>query len=159
MAQADAHIAPATAPLDAGDRFLIRLFAVFAGMGLILSAAGIWVLASDAFSIWVKMAISLVFLVLGAIALAPRSARKPLGQAPLEIEIDAEARVLRIVEQGRDGEREVGACYGFDRLGRMDLRAHSFTACDREGRLLLRIPLHSRAEERRLFEAVRAVQA
>lgn len=143
-------------PRQAGDAFIRRLACGFAGMAFVFASLGIWLVpVSEGMAPAIKFGVSFGFFIVGLLLMVPHTAAPHTPLAPMSVDVDRTAREVRLLEHKHDGRVVIGARIGFDRIGTMDVTDHVCIAKDHAGHVLLRVPLTSRAAQRRLQSQLR----
>ena len=135
---------------------LKQLACALCGVGLVLAAMGVWVMPAtpgDSAMQLVKLLVSMVMLFVGLLCL--RAMRD--GAAGPEIELDTNARELRLVMVDRRGARRNKAVYKVEDLSELTLRDRYLIARDGRGRKLLSVPVANRATEKTICNALSAM--
>ena len=91
-------------------------------------------------------------LVLGACSESERS-----GNAAPEVELDTNARELRLVTTDRAGNRRKKAVYKTEDLSLLTLREGRLLARDAQGKQILSIPVANRTTEKTICSALSAM--
>ncbi len=126
---------------------------VFLGAVLVVSALGLWLVPvseGDAGMQLIKLLISLVLLGLGAMFISSVDDR---GVAP-EIQIDTQARELRMLRAGMSGQMTVVTRHNFDSLTEVTLKDQLLTARRGAGETLFSIPVTNKHTEKALGAAL-----
>ena len=126
---------------------------VFLGAVLVISALGLWLVPvseGDAGMKLIKLLISLVLLGLGAMFLSSIDARK---DAP-EIQVDTQARELRVLRPDAAGQMTIVAVYNLDGLSDVTLKDKLLTAHGPEGELVVSLPVADKHTENALRGAL-----
>jgi len=126
---------------------------VFLGAVLVISALGLWLVPvseGDAGMKLIKLLISLVLLGLGAMFLSSIDDRK---DAP-EIQVDTQARELRVLRADAAGQMTVVAIYNLDGLSDVTLEDKLLTARGPDGELVVSLPVVDKHTENALRGAL-----
>ncbi len=126
---------------------------MFLGTVLLTAALGLWVVpggAGDAAMQLVKLLFSAVLLVVGLLCMG--GLEEDAG-AP-EIQIDRNARQLRVVERDATGLARLTLCHDLDTLTRITLRRGVLSACDVSGQRLFAVPVTGRRAQAAVREAL-----
>ncbi len=125
-----------------------------AGLGLLLSAAGIWAFPSaDNAERLIRLGASLGLFGAGAAVLSVLGA----GGERARAEIDPERREIRTYETDSRGCVFLTGRYGFSQMSDISLRDGTFQARDGEGRVVVSVPVRGRARVQAIHRALSLV--
>lgn len=126
---------------------------VFFGSVLILSAVGLWLVpvdAGDAAMKLIKLLVSVLMLVLGVMFIF--SARRVPDEP--EIQIDTQAREIRIVKRDNGGAICMDTRHAIDSLSDVTLCDRTLTAYDASGQLIISMSVPDKRMETALKSAL-----
>lgn len=122
----------------------LRLFHVFAGSVLLITALGLWAVPG---SDWNKVAqlaklfMTATAVIAGVALILPSRRRFP------EVQLDPRAERLEVVERSDLGRIMRRETYTYDELSEVDVRDGVFIARDHQGRSVVELPLDLRGDE------------
>lgn len=124
------------------------------GLGLMLSAAGIWAFPSaDNAERLIRLGASLGLFGIGAVVLSMLAT----GGERARAEIDAERRDIRTYDIDSSGSVFLTGRYDFSQMSDISLRDGTFQARDGEGRVVVSVPVKGRARAQAIRRALSLV--